>query len=67
MSTGKKKKTTKKVTAVLEQNIQSLRRLLKLYNQYCTEYDSVACPEVTKTIRSLIEDGETLTSVKFFV
>jgi hypothetical protein len=67
MPTGKKKKPTKKTTAVIEQNTQSLRRLLKLYTQYCTEYDSVACPEVTKTIRSLIEEAETLTSVKFFV
>ncbi|CAF0812600.1 unnamed protein product [Rotaria sp. Silwood1] len=58
-----KKKSKKKDAALLEQNAQLLRRILKLYDQYSTEQNSVTCTEVTKTIRLLIEEGESLTRV----
>jgi hypothetical protein len=61
----KKKKSKKKDAALIEQNAQSLRRILKSYDQYSTEENSVACTELTKTIRSLIEEGESLSKVKF--
>jgi hypothetical protein len=66
MSKGKKKKSKKKDAAFIEQNTQSLRRFLKLYDQYSTEQDSVACTEVTKSIRALIEEGESFSKVKIY-
>lgn len=63
MAKGKKKKSKKKDAALIEQNTQSLRRILKLYNQYSDEQNSVACTEVTKSIRALIEEGEGLSKV----
>lgn len=63
MASGKKKKSKKKDAAAIEQNAQSLRRLLKLYDQYSNEQNSVACTEVTRSIRGLIEEGESLTKV----
>ena len=62
-----KKKSKKKDTALLEQNERSLRRILKLYDQYSTEQSSVTCTEVTKLIRFSIEEGESLSKVKFFI
>ncbi len=59
-----KKKSKKKDAALIELNTQSLRRFLKLYNQYSAEQDSVACTEVTKSIRELIEEGEGLSHVR---
>jgi hypothetical protein len=67
MAKGKKKKSKKKDAALIEQNAQSLRRILKLYDQYSTEQNSVPCTEVTKMIRLLIEEGESLSKVKFRV
>jgi hypothetical protein len=67
MAKGKKKKSKKKDAALVEQNTKSLRRILKLYDQYSAEQNSVACTEVTRTIRSLIEEGESLSKVKFIV
>jgi hypothetical protein len=64
MAKGKKKKSKKKDAALIEQNTKSLRRILKLYDQYSAEQNSVASTEVTKTIRSLIEEGESLSKVK---
>lgn len=64
MAKGKKKKSKKKDAAVIELNAQSLRRILKLYDQYSTEQNSVPSTEMTKTIRSLIEEGEGLSKVK---
>ena len=64
MAKGKKKKTKKKDAALIEQNAQSLRRILKLYDQYSTEQNSAASTEVTKAIRLLIEEGESLSKVK---
>jgi hypothetical protein len=64
MAKGKKKKSKKKDAALIEQNAQSLRRILKLYDQYSTEQNSVASTEVTKAIRLLIEEGESLSKVK---
>ncbi len=66
MAKGKKKKSKKKDAIFIEQNAQSLRRLLKLYDQYSIEQNSVACTEVTKSIRELIEEGESLTKVKIY-
>jgi hypothetical protein len=63
MAKGKKKKSKKKDAAVVEQNTKSLRRLLKLYDQYSIEQNGVPSTEVTKTIRSLIEEGESLSKV----
>lgn len=63
MAKGKKKKSKKKDAALIELNAQTLRRLLKLYNQYSDEHNSVACTEVIKSIRALIEEGETLSKV----
>lgn len=65
MAKGKKKKSKKKDAALIEQNTQSLRRILKLYDQYSVEQNSVTSTEVTKNIRSLIEEGESLSKVKF--
>jgi hypothetical protein len=67
MAKGKKKKSKKKDAALIEQNTKSLRRILKLYDQYSAEQNSVPCTEVTRTIRSLIEEGESLSKVKFIV
>jgi hypothetical protein len=61
-----KKKSKKKDAALIEQNAQSLRRILKLYDQYSSEQNSVACTEVTRSIRALIEEGESLSKVKFY-
>ncbi|CAF1110917.1 unnamed protein product [Adineta steineri] len=58
MPEKKKKKPTKKSTEVIEQNDKSLRRFLKLYNQYSADHNSVPCTEVVKSIRSLLEDAE---------
>ncbi|CAF2947501.1 unnamed protein product [Rotaria sp. Silwood2] len=58
-----KKKSKKKDAALIEQNTQLLRRILKLYDQYSIEQNSVTCTEVTKTIRLLLEEGESLTRV----
>jgi hypothetical protein len=63
MAKGKKKKSKKKDAALVEQNAQSLRRILKLYDQFSTEQNSVASTEVTKNIRLLIEEGESLSKV----
>ena len=59
-----KKKSKKKDAAAIELNAQSLRRFLKLYTQYSAEQDSVACTEITKSIRELIEEGEVFTQVR---
>jgi hypothetical protein len=67
MANGKKKKSKKKDAALIEQNAQSLRRILKLYDQYSIQQNSVASKDVTKAIRSLMEEGESLTKVKFIV
>ncbi|CAF1641403.1 unnamed protein product, partial [Adineta ricciae] len=58
MPEGKKKKPTRQNTEVIEQNTKSLRGLLKCYKEESVEANSVPCTEVTKVIRSLIEDGE---------
>jgi hypothetical protein len=63
MAKGKKKKSKKKDATLVEQNAQSLRRILKLYDQFSTEQNSVASTEVTKNIRLLIEEGESLSKV----
>jgi transposase len=67
MAKGKKKKSKKKDAALIEQNTQSLRRILKLYDQYSAEQNSVACTEVTKAIRSLMEEGDSLTKVRYWI
>ena len=66
MAKGKKKKSKKKDAALIELNAQTLRRFLKLYNQYSDEQNSVACTEVTKSIRALIEEGEGLSKVNIY-
>lgn len=58
MPEGKKKKPTRQNTEVIEQNAKSLRGLLKCYKEKSAEADSVPCTEVTKVIRTLIDDGE---------
>ena len=63
MAKGKKKKSKKKDAAVIQQNAQSLRRFLKLYDQFSTEQNSVSCTEVIKSIRGLMEEGESLSKV----
>jgi len=63
MANGKKKKSKKKDAAAIEENAQSLRRFLKLYERYSNEQDSISCTEVTRSIRGLIEEGENLTKV----
>jgi hypothetical protein len=63
MAKGKKKKSKKKDATLVEQNAQSLRRILKLYDHFSTEQNSVASTEVTKNIRLLIEEGESLSKV----
>lgn len=62
-----KKKSKKKNAEQIEQNVQLLRRLLKLYDQYCNEQNSAPSNEVTKTIRDLLEEGESLSKVKYLV
>ena len=66
MAKGKKKKSKIKDAAVLEENAKSMKRMLKLYDQYSNEQNSVACTEVTKAVRLLIEEGESLTKVRWF-
>ena len=63
MAKGKKKKSKKKDAGQLEENAKSMKRILKLYEQYSNEQNSVVCPEITKTIRLLTEEGETLSKV----
>jgi hypothetical protein len=63
MVNGKKKKSKKKDTAALEENAKSWRRFLKLYDKYSNEQNSSTCPEVTRNIRLLMEEGENLTKV----
>ena len=64
MAKGKKKKSKKKDAGQLEENAKSMKRILKLYDQYSNEQNSAVCTEITKTIRLLIEEGETLTKVR---
>ncbi|CAF4391674.1 unnamed protein product, partial [Rotaria magnacalcarata] len=58
-----KKKSKKKDAALIELNVQLLKRLLKLYDQYSTEQSSIPSVEVTKTIRALLEEGDSLSKV----
>lgn len=63
MAKGKKKKSKKKDAAVIQQNAQSLRKFLKLYEQFSNEQNGVSCPEVTKYVRGLMEEGDSISKV----
>lgn len=64
MAKGKKKKSKKKDAAALEENAKSLKKFLKIYEQFADGQKSVISVEISKSIRTAIEEGELFTRVR---